>query len=246
MSATLVVPCFNEASRLDTKAFLAHAENTDVGFVFVDDGSRDGTYDVLRRMADQRPASMSALHLERNAGKAEAVRSGMRVAAERGSTFVGFWDADLATPLGELDALLSCFAGRDQLQMVMGARVLLLGRRITRRAVRHYAGRLFATAVSMALRLPVYDTQCGAKVFRNDDLTRQLFAEPFLSRWIFDVELIARLQQAVGARSPEQMATYLIEQPLTTWTDVPDGKVKMRDFVRSAVDLGKIYRHYLR
>ncbi len=246
MLTTLVVPCFNEATRLDAETFLSRAEPGALHFVFVDDGSQDATYDVLQTMTERAPETVTALRLEQNAGKAEAVRRGMVIAQEEPSTLVGFWDADLATPLDELPALAAHFENAEELQLVIGSRVLLMGRHIARKHLRHYVGRVFATAVSMVLALPIYDTQCGAKVFRNNDLTRQIFADPFLSRWIFDVEIIARLKRIVEAQGAPDMARYLIEHPLMAWTDVSGGTLRLTDFIRSAADLARIRSRYLR
>ena len=70
--------------------------------------------------------------------------------------------------------------------MVFGARVALLGRQINRLPSRHYLGRIFATLASTVLSLRIYDTQCGAKIFRNSATFRSAIAEPFDSPWIFD------------------------------------------------------------
>ena len=59
---------------------------------------------------------------------------------------IGFWDADLATPLSELPAFVDLLAARPEIELVIGSRVKLMGRSIERRAWRHYSGRLFATA----------------------------------------------------------------------------------------------------
>ena len=106
---------------------------------------------------------------------------------------VGFFDADLSTPLGAVDDFLAVFrdaAGRRVRPRV--SRDADGPRRQTARPRGHYLGRVFATAVSHALDLPVYDTQCGAKMLRVTPDTATLFAAPFRSPWIFDVELIAR------------------------------------------------------
>src|SRR5207248_10840878 len=111
---------------------------------------------------------------------------------------IGFWDADLATPFSELPGFLAILESRAAIQIVIGARVRLLGRDISRRPSRHYVGRVGATLIASSLGLAVYDTQCGAKLFRVNDTMRKVFAAPFLSRWIFDVEIIARFVQMRG------------------------------------------------
>jgi dolichyl-phosphate beta-glucosyltransferase len=183
--------------------------------------------------------------LEKNSGKAEAVRQGVNRALERQSAYVGYWDADLATPLDVIREFSGLLDAHPQLQMVMGARVQLLGRQIDRSPLRHYAGRLSATAISRILGLRVYDTQCGAKLFRSD-AARDLFGEPFRTRWIFDAEIIARLIARLSAHSEATAKDVVYEYPLHAWMDVRGSKVGASDYLRAAVDLLRIYYHYVR
>jgi dolichyl-phosphate beta-glucosyltransferase len=154
----LVVPCYNEEKRLDAGVLRgATLPGHDLELVLVDDGSRDGTRAVLESIARDRPGT-HVLALEKNSGKAEAVRRGVLDALGREPDAVGFWDADLATPLSELPAFVDVLEEHPHVDIVIGSRVKLMGRVIERQTWRHYAGRLFATAASVALDLPVYDT----------------------------------------------------------------------------------------
>lgn len=243
----VVVPCYNEAERLPAERFRRYAaEAPGTRILFVDDGSRDRTLELLRALEAERPDAFGVLALPRNAGKAEAVRRGILAALEAGARYVGFWDADLSTPLEAIGDLRGVLEDGPEIEAVFGSRVQLLGRAIERHAWRHYLGRVFATAASLALRLRVYDTQCGAKLFRASDRLAELFRDPFHARWIFDVELIARLiRQRRGTALPGA-ESVIYEYPLLEWRDVPGSKLKARDFARAAVDLMRIYRAYLR
>jgi glycosyltransferase involved in cell wall biosynthesis len=237
----LIVPCFNEEQRLDTDTFRTFAlPGFDLQFLLVNDGSSDGTLRVLQSLRDSNPSRFDILDLHPNGGKAEAVRRGILKAAESQPDFLGFWDADLATPLTELPAFVDVFT-RPNISIVFGARVRLLGREISRRPDRHYLGRVGATLISQTLGLAIYDTQCGAKLFRMNDAIPQVFGKPFLSRWIFDVEIIARYLKLWGR---DRVAHSLYELPVTVWHDVKGSKVRSTDFLRALRDLWKIRRAY--
>jgi dolichyl-phosphate beta-glucosyltransferase len=245
--AIVVVPCFDEERRFRPASFVAflHAQ-PDIDFVLVNDGSRDGTLALLERVAREHPKRVHVIDQQPNAGKAEAVRRGMCVALEGGAAYAGYWDADLATPLEAIPEFVALLDARPDLDLVFGARVKLLGRHVERGNLRHYVGRIFATAVSIALGLAIYDTQCGAKLFRVTPETRELFREPFSSRWIFDVEILARviaLRRASGGRPLEES---LYELPLREWRDVAGSKLRLSDFVRASLELARIYQRYLR
>ena len=167
-------------------------------------------------------------------------------ACSRGSRSARRWSVT-STPTSRrrsraIDDFLAVLRDRPAIEFVLGSRVLLLGRDIRRKATRHYFGRVFATAVSHALDLAVYDTQCGAKVLRVNGATATLFAEPFRSAWIFDVELIARyLRLPVGSGEPARR-DRLYELVVPAWHDIPGSKLRWYDFARAVVDLGYIWR----
>jgi glycosyltransferase involved in cell wall biosynthesis len=245
LAATLVVPCYDEAARLPVATFEAFAQkNPELSFLFVDDGSTDGTHALLTEMSQRRPAAFSVLRLPRNCGKAEAVRQGMLEATRGEAAFAGYWDADLATPLEAALEFAALLRARPDLQLVMGARVQLLGREIVRNAARHYVGRVFATLASQTLRLPVYDTQCGAKLFRVSDLSRRVFETPFVTRWIFDVELLARLLRDAPGAGYADASALIVEFPLQRWVDVQGSKIGVGGYVRSVADLVRLWWHY--
>jgi glycosyltransferase involved in cell wall biosynthesis len=240
--AVIVVPCYNEEHRLDLDAFRRfRLEGHDVEFLFVNDGSSDATLSRLESIRAEDPSRFHVLDLGTNRGKADAVRRGIIEAISLRPDFTGFWDADLATPLTELPSFFDVFAARPGIAMVFAARVRLLGRSISRRASRHYVGRVGATLISTSLGLAVYDTQCGAKLFRMSGDLAHVFEKPFLSRWIFDVEIIARFVQLWGR---DVAARSIYELPITQWHDVKGSKVKSQDFVRALRDLWKIHRAY--
>jgi glycosyltransferase involved in cell wall biosynthesis len=243
----IVLPCYNEQDRLDRETLVRFARaHPEIGFVLVDDGSTDGTLACLEQMREEAGERVQIVHLARNRGKAEAVRVGMLRAFEKGCAMAGYWDADLATPLDEIPRFADVLRGSPGYLAVFGARVQLLGRSIERRAARHYLGRVFATTASALLDLPIYDTQCGAKLFRVTDETRALFAEPFTAGWTFDVELIARLIRLQRQRGGRPAKELIYELPLETWHDVPGSKVSTLDFARALSDVIRIRHRYLR
>ena len=229
----LIIPCYNEAARLDFNRLKALPAG--VTCLLVNDGSPDGTGDLIRRHESD---TLRLLDLPRNVGKGEAIRQGFLYARDQqwldSAEWVGYWDADLATPLSELEHFFAYAALSDTpADGILGSRVSKLGSTIVRSYPRHVLGRLFTTAASALLQLRCYDSQCGAKLFRTA-VAHDAFGEPFVSRWIFDVEIIARLR---GRR--------LIECPLRQWADVRGSKLSVvKVAVRTVVDLVRIRLRY--
>ena len=245
MRLALVVPCFNEARRLDAQSFRSFVDtHPHCHLQFVDDGSTDDTLRVLEGIRSHRPEQIRITALAQNAGKAEAVRRGLLEVLKNDPDFVAYWDADLATPLEASQSFVGIFKEREDVEMVFGARVKLMGRDIQRRKRRHYLGRVFATCASIALSLSIYDTQCGAKMFRVNPTLRQLLQEPFHSRWIFDVEIIARFLHLRKGASRANIEASIYEYPLMAWRDVHGSKVSVGDGLRAFIELAQIHWRY--
>ena len=236
----VVVPCFNEERRLDPQGFLGLGSQG-IELLFVDDGSTDNTRAALGRLCSQLGAHGVAarlLSLDRNGGKGDAIRRGMLSALEAGASILGYFDADLATPPAELMRLVNTLTVRPA-DVVLGARVVLLGSAIQRRSARHYLGRVFATAAACILGIPVYDTQCGAKVFRRTAALEQALSQPFAGRWAFDVELLGRLH--AGTRTvPGVPLSRFVEVPLHEWRDVSGSTLTALAFPLLGIELVRI------
>jgi dolichyl-phosphate beta-glucosyltransferase len=237
----VVVPCYNEAARLRPLSFSEFlAQDEQVDFLLVNDGSTDATLSVLETLQQKHPDRIRVLDKQPNGGKAEAVRAGMLAAiVGEGVAVTRFWDADLATPLNVIPQLLTKLIEDPGLQMIFGSRVRLLGHAIHRKPLRHYLGRCFATAVSIILALPIYDTQCGAKLFRVTPEFKSILASPFQSRWIFDVEIIARFM-AIHNKDASFADRAIYENPLPRWEDVAGSKVGPLDFFTAFYELMRI------
>ena len=238
--ATLVVPCFNEAARLDPEPFLRLVGMPGVSVLFVDDGSTDATLRVIESIRDRATDRVEVLRLDVNRGKGEAVRRGLTQALAGGTDVVGYFDADLSTSIDEMWRLVGMMR-ESAYSVLVGSRVRMLGTEIHRSAVRHSFGRLFATVAARVLGHHVYDTQCGAKVFRRTEMLEHALRTPFASRWTFDVELLGRLTMGTADVAPIPMRE-IIEVPLLHWQHAPGSKFRALAMVRGAIDLALIAR----
>lgn len=255
----LVVPCFNEAERLDDRRFIEFLLANDAFRVlFVNDGSTDRTVAVLQQIQQAVPPhSVDILSLSDNQGKAEAVRQGILYSLERLNTekrtahhFLGYFDADLATPLEEIPRLVEVAMRRRDISVVVATRMNLQGRKIERARMRSWCGVSFALAAGCMLGLRMRDTQCGAKIFRVQPSVYELFRDPFMSRWLFDVELFARMRslaRSIGADNQVEGSPHpleIFEYPLEQWRDVAGSKLRLRVFLRAPLELIRIASLY--
>ncbi|MBD80034.1 MAG: glycosyl transferase family 2 [Crocinitomicaceae bacterium] len=235
----IIIPCYNEGARLEKDIFIRSVEQYNFDLLLVNDGSKDDTIDRLNELAAAKPESIRVLDLPKNKGKAEAVREGMNAALKwKNFDIVGYADADLATPFAELDRISHLF--KPHHSFLFGSRVLLLGHQIERLNSRWLFGRISAGFAALTLGLGVHDTQCGAKFFKSD-LIPVLFDRPFLSRWLFDVELFFRMMNHFGkAEAVKQM----IEIPLEIWIEMGDSKLTVMDILKVPFELLRIRWHY--
>lgn len=236
MIITIIIPFYNEVERISLENF-HHIFNTylNYNFLLVDDGSSDNTISILEQFKSEF-TNVEVLKLDENRGKAEAIRAGVLSLSD--VDLVCYYDADLATPISELDKLIQFSVQNPNYKMIMGARIKLIGNGVQRSLKRHYFGRIFATIVSQfVLKVAVYDTQCGAKVI-DYKIAKQIFDQPFVSKWLFDVELLKRLQKDYDLKE------VVKEIPLEKWREIGNSKIKFSDFLQLPFQLFKIYRKY--
>lgn len=236
----IIIPCYNESISLKFSPFFSFLNKyPNVGVCFVNDGSTDSTLSILNDFKQQLPVQITVLNCEENKGKAGATQEGMLFCSKNYNyKNIAYIDADLATPLKEIYRIHKKIKG--ELIFVFGSRIKKLGSVIERNSFRFFTGRVIATFISKMLKLGVYDTQCGAKVFTKD-VSIQVFKTPFISKWLFDVEIFFRIINIYGR---ENSLHKMREIPLYVWIDKGDSKVKMTYFFKLWFDLLKIKRKY--
>jgi dolichyl-phosphate beta-glucosyltransferase len=229
----IIIPCYNEEQRLpvsEYEAFLSKDSKTII--CFVNDGSKDNTHDVLLKLKQKFKKNVAVVSYKNNVGKAEAVRKGMLYCNEKFShDAIAYLDADLATSLEECVELSSYLD--SNISFVFGSRIMKIGSVIIRNQYRFLIGRLIATFISKILKLKVYDTQCGCKIF-DKALSETIFKDPFISKWLFDVEIFQRIILIYGR---QQVLNKMIEIPLKRWIDKDGSKVKISYFFKMLMDL---------
>ena len=229
-SLSIIIPAFNEESRLPgtiqaLKRYLGMQIFDFLEVVVVDDGSRDGTAALVARAAATWPV-LRLLRNPENRGKGYSVRNGMLDAK---GDWVLFTDADLSTPIEEVEKLLVAVE-RDGADVAIGSRALdrsLVS--VHQSMMREFSGRFFNLVMRAVARLPFHDTQCGFKLFRRE-AAQAVFSRVQIDGFGFDVEalFIARKR---GFKT--------IEVPVR-WADVEGTKVSMASGLNAFADLARI------
>jgi dolichyl-phosphate beta-glucosyltransferase len=188
--------------------------------VVVDDGSRDGTAKVAEA------AGACVIRNARNRGKGYSVRRGMLAAKGEWALFS---DADLSTPIAELERLWTAVE-REGAACGIGSRGLdksLIG--VRQPLFRERMGRVFNFLVRLETGLPFRDTQCGFKLFRTS-AARDIFGRQRLDGFGFDVEVLF-IGRSLG---------YRIVEVAVRWNDVAGSKVSMFLGAKGFVDPLKV------
>ena len=213
--------------------------DSDTLLCFVNDGSTDDTLNVLHNLNKKFFNQVEIISNKNNQGKAEAVRRGILHCNDKFDyQYIAYLDADLAVSLEECSSLTQYF--NKDIIFCFGSRINRIGSVIDRKTSRYIIGRFIATIISHVLSLKIYDTQCGCKLFTKE-LSVIIFFNPFISKWLFDVEIFFRIIDLYGR---ENSLTKMIEIPLLKWTERGDSKVKTTYFFKLWFDLNKIRRRY--
>lgn len=236
----IIVPCYNEEKRLDTKRFFKFlSSHKNILICFVNDGSSDNTFKVLTQIKSKFPNNVEAISTKSNVGKAEAVRVGVQHCnVHFKHKKIAYLDADLATTLEECFEISKLV--KNEIVFAFGSRIKKIDNNIERKMYRFLVGRVIATLISRQLKLGVYDTQCGCKIF-SSELSTKIFTEKFISKWLFDVELFHRIIKLYGLNKISKIAK---EIPLKSWIDYDDSKVKFTYFFKLWLDLYQIKKEY--
>ena len=237
----VVIPCYNEEDRLSGETFKDFAKNNSgYHLCFVNDGSTDNTLQVLEELQKGNEDFISIYNCEKNGGKAEAVRQGvLHLFEDKQLDYIGYLDADLSTDFLDFNDLVKTIETSD-FKIVSGSRISRMGANITKESARKIISLTINLIIQKILGMPFKDTQCGAKIM-DREIIPFVFDKPFITRWLFDVEIFMRMRKYYGK---PQVQSLICEQPLKRWIHADGSKLSMKDSVKIVGQLVKIAYTY--
>ena len=229
----MIVPCFNEEKRINLDYWNKLSEITNVNWIFVNDGSNDGTKNLLTQISNS-----SLINLERNSGKAEAIRKGILETFNKNQSDIfhfGYLDADSAFKFEDIKNIIKLYFSKESTHdSHWGSRVALSGRNITRNNIRHILSRILITIFGYRLGNLPYDPQTGFKIFKFNKVQMSIFDKNFETKWFVDLEILLRFK----AISNKDMKVW--EEPVNTWKDIAGSKILGLELITVFRDLVKI------
>lgn len=220
LKTAIIIPCYNEEKRIQQELVAQLVAATTVNVYLTNDGSTDNTAAVLENIAQSMPERCFVINYAKNRGKANTIfEAANYLLAGKNYTHIGYFDADFSTPVQEIIRMLNRL-NRNPYKFLIGSRIKLLNHDINRKVYRHIIGRIIITLVNIKLKLVIYDTQCGAKLFPVA-IAKVAFNQSFRTSWLFDIEIFLRLQQQGLLKLGEEF-------PLRVWTDVDGSKLSWK------------------
>ena len=229
----MIVPCFNEEKRINLDYWNKLSEIPNVHWIFVNDGSSDGTQSLLNQISNS-----SVINLDRNSGKAEAIRKGISDIFDKNLAEifqVGYLDADSAFEIQDIkNVVMLSFSKGSTFDSYWGSRVALSGRNITRNNLRHILSRILITFFGYRMGNLPYDPQTGFKIFKFNKEQMAIFDRNFETKWFVDIEILLRFKAVNG----KDMRIW--EEPVNTWKDIEGSKIRGLELITVFRDLVKI------
>ena len=232
----IIIPCYNEANRLNYQNIEQLLLQSDMDIFFANDGSKDNTVEVIYSIISKHEARCQLIDFKENSGKANTIYKAINQINQQDKyDFIGYFDADFSTPANEIIRLVAELH-KAKCEFLIGSRILLLNSGIKRKYHRHIIGRIIITLINLKFKLGIYDTQCGSKLF-SKTIIPKAFDKPFYTSWLFDVEIFIRLQK-------QNLLKYGIETPIYNWKDVDGSKLGFKTGFKILKELYLLNKKY--